>query len=160
MDGDPDLGAYMGQSFGCQESWPKFGCGAKFRPWAKGEAMVAEFRTETGEWKAFLCALMPEIVDDEIKKVQVSWTRAIESMTSDEIFDVVPITYPVCHSVSHNGTKVHGVSRFPVAKWIADGSPVMDTSGWLKLAMRVASKDIANLGDMFTACEQQFRAAL
>ncbi len=50
------------------------GCGAAYRPWACGEGMVLEFKMK-GQWWAVLADLMPEILDDEIKKVQASWHR-------------------------------------------------------------------------------------
>ncbi len=70
------------------------GCGARFRPWARGESLVCEFRDSGGQWLCFLCDLIPEIIDDEIKKVQADWLGASQRLTPEELFELIPVTYP------------------------------------------------------------------
>eukprot|EP00974_Lingulodinium_polyedra_P018838 1824413-Lingulodinium_polyedra.AAC.1 len=47
--------------------WPKIGCGANFKPWAKGATMVVEMLNNGGKWMAFLSDRLPEQLDDVLK---------------------------------------------------------------------------------------------
>ncbi len=70
------------------------GCGATYRPWARGEGMVLEFEMSDGNWGAILCDLLPEILDDEIKKVQSAWYAAYQKVDWSALYEEIPIVCP------------------------------------------------------------------
>ncbi len=114
--------------------------------------MVCEFCDSKGEWQCFLSDLIPEIIDDEVKKVQADWVGALRQLTPEELFELIPVTYPKMNAVrTPAGFYLPGVSKFPVNQWIADDYPVLGTAGWCKLAMKVAGKDSAHLDEVFRA---------
>ena len=135
-------------------NYPIIGCGAKFRPWARGESLVVEFLDKhTGQWQAFMADQMPELLDAEIKKHQAAFLRVCTTMTPSEIFAAVPMTFPSVHMVDPQ--LLPGISRFPVEKWPANGERVLNTKGWCQLVMATAKKDFASLGMLFAVFEKQ-----
>eukprot|EP00975_Prorocentrum_lima_P002079 451087-Prorocentrum_lima.AAC.1 len=54
--------------------------------------------------------------------------------------------------VAEDGLKHHGIAQYPIDDWKAQGEPIMTTRGWVKLCLRVAAKDMANLKNLFTLC--------
>ncbi len=76
---DKSLMQTIGKKYGDDPlRWPQIGCLARFYPWARGDAMLAEFKTQSGEWKCFLSSLLPEIIDDEIKKSRAMFNEAMK----------------------------------------------------------------------------------
>ena len=58
-----------------------------------------------------------------------------------------------------DGFTLPGVSKFPIDKWMGDGMPTMSTTGWCKLAMLIASKDMPNLHRVFEKGEAILNAS-
>ena len=98
-------------------AWPKVGCGARFIPWAKGESMVVELRTELG-YEAFVADRIPPILDDEIKKNHADFYNAAAKLTAADLLDDLPMSFPVTHTLPG----IPCVARFPVDKWDRAGT--------------------------------------
>ncbi|MCP4244744.1 MAG: hypothetical protein GY772_29730 [bacterium] len=135
--------------------WPKVGCGARFRPWGRGESQVWELTTRNGS-VAWLSSLMPQIISDEVLKVKASWHAAVDTMTPEELYEALPMIFPKCYAQKMpDGFVLPGVSKFPLAEWIAKGSPTMTESAWCEFAMKVASNDMAGLESIFMMAQAE-----
>ena len=89
-------------------NWPIVGCTKRFQPFAKGHDMVVEFKTSGDEWKAFRADIIPEIVDAAIKKHQVAFNKAAKCLKPEEVYDLIPRTYPKANPVA-----LAGFDEFP-----------------------------------------------
>ena len=125
-------------------AWPKVGCGARFIPWAKGESMVVELRTEVG-YEAFVADRIPPILDDEIKKNHAAFYNAAAKLTAADLLDDLPMSFPVTHTLPG----IPCVARFPVDKWDRAGNPKITGVKWCKIAQKVAEGDLTNLQGLF-----------
>ena len=135
-------------------TWPKVGCGKLYRPFADGPGLVMEYKNNRGEWKAFRAEIMPEILDDCIKRKQVEFNKASNCITPEEVYDMIPRTYPKANPVPMAGFEAFpGLGRFDFRKWQEDNEPVMTTEGWCRLAMKIASKDPVNLEGIFNTAQ-------
>ena len=129
-------------------AWPQRGCQAKFKPFARGASRVIEMRnSETGEWKAFLAARVPEQLDDEIKKVRAQFFQAMEKLEPQDVQDLIPMFMPKTHVIP--GVATAGIARYPVDQWIREGQLMISEKGWAKLCIRIAQNDISNLALIF-----------
>ena len=127
-------------------------CGARYVPWGRGESQVVEIdlEDENGILQpyCFIAARLPQQLDDEIKKKQAEWVRAQWQLSDKEIIGYLPKVYP-CDKYLVNRELMPAIGRFPVDEWIADKKPILDTAGWLALAIKIASNDMKNLAGIF-----------
>jgi hypothetical protein len=120
--------------------WPTVGCGKLYKPFANGPGLIIEHKTGDGTWTAFRADLMPEILDDCIKARQVAWNRAAQALTADQVYDLIPRTYPKTNPVAlADYQQFPGIGRFDFIKWEQDNAQVLTTAGWCQLAMRIAA---------------------
>ena len=144
---------------GDTSKWPVLGCRKLYRPFVNGPGLVIEYKGAFGEWKAFRAELMPEILDDCIKKKQVEFNNAMNCMTPDDVYNMVPRTYPKANPVPLAGFDAFpGLGRFDFVKWQEDNEPVMTTEGWCRLAMQVASKNMDSLDHVFKTAHDYLRS--
>jgi hypothetical protein len=137
--------------------WPKVGCGRLHQPWAKGPGLIIEYKTTIGTWSAFRADLMPEILDDCIKSRQLAWNRAAAALTPEQVYDLIPRTYPKTNPVAlADYEQFPGIGRFDFIKWQQDNAPVLTTSGWCQLAMRI-SADNPDLQNVFDTAQSELR---
>jgi len=137
--------------------WPVVGCGKLYKPWADGAGMVVEYKGGEG-WKAFRADLIPEILDDCIKKKQVEFNRAGQCLTPEDVYDLIPRTYPKANPVPLADFEAFpGLGQFDFLQWVKDNEPMLTTEGWCKLAMTIASQDLANLADIFKSAEMELQ---
>jgi hypothetical protein len=125
-------------------------------PRGQGEALVVEYRNRAGEWKAFWAEVFPEVIDDEIKLCQVAWNWATASLRAEDVYDLVPPTYPKANVVQ-GFPSFPGMGRLDLQVWRQENMPVLSMVGWLKLALTIASKDLDNLRGVFTVAEKELR---
>jgi hypothetical protein len=119
--------------------WPVIGCTTVYAPWKFGQGMVIEYKASEGEWKAFRADLIPEVLDDAIKKRQVEFNTALSCLTPDDVYDLIPRTFPKVSPVALAGfEQFPGLGKFDLEKWVKEDQPVLTTTGWLKLALKVA----------------------
>ena len=131
------------------QKWPQIGCHQWFRPFANGASCVVELKVGE-EWQAFVSERLPPALDDEIKgrnyrKFKVACAR----LTPQEIYNVLPMCFPMTHQLQVNGKPFRGIARYPLAEWTLKGSPVMTQKHWAKFCMKVAENDITNLEKLF-----------
>ena len=132
------------------------GCGQKCRAFAYGHGMVVEFRTAAGDWKAFRADIIPEVVDDIIKKHQVAFNKAAQCLTPEDVYDLIPRTYPKANPVALAGFKEFpGLRKFDLKKWAEEDQPVLTTEGWMKLVMLIASKNFEDFSVVFETAKTQ-----
>ena len=138
-------------------TWQRVGCGKVYQPWAWGQGMVIEYRSVTsGEWQAFRADLIPEVLDDSIKKRQVEFNKSMQALTPDAVYDLIPRTYPKVNPVELAGFDAFpGVGHFDLKRWGQENQPVLTTVGWLKLAIKVAENDLENLVDVFNVARTE-----
>ena len=117
-------------------TWPKIGCGTKFRPWARGASKLLEIETSHG-WVNIIADRLPEQLDDEIKKVQYEFCKCCNKVTAEDILASVPIAFPRLNVLSH----VVGVAQFPLDDWKAAGQPTLTEAGWMALVQVIAKKN-------------------
>lgn len=86
----------------------------------------------------------------QVKRQQASWIEGLSQLSPEELWDIVPVSYPLAHKVLHQATGIPlpGVSRFPLESWLKDGMPTLDTTAWCLLAIKVARKDPINLSNI------------
>ena len=142
-------------------TWERVGCGKMYQPWAWGQGMVIEYRAQSsGEWMAFRADLIPEILDDAIKKRQVEFNHSMKTLTPEAVYDLIPRTYPKANPVELAGFEnFPGVGHFDLKRWAEENQPVWTTVGWLKLAIQVAENDLENLLDVFEVARTELRKA-
>jgi hypothetical protein len=132
--------------------WPQVGCGKQFRPWKRGwrASKVVEMQVD-GKWLRFLAEVLPERLDDEIKKVQEAFHIAAGQVTAEEMFSIIPVVYP---STVIEGIRTPGVSKFDLVAWQMDGAPVLGLAGWAALCLVITKKDPINLHLISDVAEQ------
>ena len=116
--------------------------------------MVMELKIG-GEYKAFMSERLPEALDDAIKKKNYNaFNKACKAMTPQEIYDSLPMCFPMTHVIQVNGKPFRGVARYPLAEWEREGMPVMTKLCWAKFCMKIAEKDFTNLEHVFRVAEK------
>ena len=131
-------------------TWPTFGCGSRFQPWARGASKLVEIRNKVdGQSIFFLAERPPALIDDIIKSYQKTWIDSLGRLTPDEIRSRVPRVYPNPRWAPKSYPDIIGVGYFPVDEWEREGSPALDMAGWGVLFMCIATKNMENLGQIF-----------
>ena len=69
------------------------GCGARYRPYARGKGVVCEFGADGCEY-SITADLLPEVLDEEIKKMQASRVAASLLLTPEELKQTIPLVTP------------------------------------------------------------------
>jgi hypothetical protein len=129
--------------------WPRIGCEQGFRPFANGASCVVELKIGD-EWKAFVSERMPPALDDEIKGRNYQYfQRACERITPQDLYDALPMCFPMTHQLMLNGTVFRGIARYPIKLWEAQGQPMMTQKCWAKFCMKIAANDLTNLESLF-----------
>ena len=128
-------------------------CGARYVPWGRGESQVCEIdvtdpSTRITTTLMFIAARLPKELDDEIKKVQGDFMKALGHLTDEEILERLPKAYPAKDYLV-DPEHLPGVGRFPVDEWIKEGKPILDTAGWCALCQKIADNDLEHLGGIF-----------
>ena len=114
-------------------------------PFKKKKSRAIEIKLDDGTWEAFLADRLPKNLDDEIKKVHADFYKAAEKCTAAELFDTTPVTFPMTHLYE----EFPGIAKYPVDKWEREGNLVLDAKGWCKICLKIAEKDMDNLGTIF-----------
>ena len=115
--------------------------------------MVMELKVD-GVFKAFVSERMPEALDDAIKKRNYDkFCQVCDNLTPKELYDSLPMCFPMTHTIEVKGRPFRGVARYPLLAWEAEGAPVMTRKHWAKFCMKVASKDFTNLEHLFRVAE-------
>ena len=112
------------------------------------EDLDHEIRSWLKTTHCFIAARPPEELDHEIKNVQSHWMKAQKNLTDEEILESLPKVYP-SEKYMVNKAAFPGVGKFPVDEWIKDNRPMLDSAGWIALAMKIAAKDMQNLAGIF-----------
>ena len=71
-----------------------------------------------------------------------TWHRVL---TPGELKDILPVSFPMTHKMP----EFPGVAHYPVDAWEAANAPKMTATGWTKMCMRNAIKDMAHRGEIF-----------
>ena len=111
--------------------------------------MVMEIKN--GEtWEAFMSERLPQPLDDAIKSDQYCtyFFKAAEQMSPEEMFDYIPMRFPMAHLLTHGGRKMKGIAKYPIADWLRSGSPVMTESGWAAFIIAVSKRDTTHLASL------------
>ena len=116
--------------------------------------MVMEMKID-GEYRAFMSERLPEALDDAIKKKNYNaFNNACQALSPQEIYESLPMCFPMTHTIMEKGKPFRGVARYPLAAWEREGAPVMTRLHWAKICMRIAQKDFTNLEHVFRAAER------
>ena len=75
---------------------------------------------------------------------------APQELTANELLDILPVTYPLTHQLP----EFPGVAQYPVDAWVALGSPMLTTTGWIKMCMCIAHKNMTELHTVFEAAKK------
>ena len=121
--------------------WPSIGCGANFKPWAKGHSMVVEIMLKDGSWTAFISDRIPEELDDAIKGKHAEFHNAMNGMSPEELQALIPMDFPMRHIMEDFPM----VAKYPIDAWEKMNSPYMSVRSWAKLCIRVAEKNLTSL---------------
>ena len=100
--------------------WPIIGCQQGFRAYKNGASMVMELKIN-GEYQAFVSERLPEALDDAIKGRNYAKFREIcGALTPKELYDSLPMCFPMTHTITVNGRPIRGVERYPLLAWEAE----------------------------------------
>ena len=108
-----------------------------------------------GEYEQFVAERMPQQLDDEIKKVKMEFHRAAGKMTPKEVQDLIPITFPVTHTMQ----EFPFISEYPIDKWEKAGKPCFSKRSWYKLVMLICQNDMDSLRDLLVSSKTKLDAA-
>ena len=95
--------------------------------------------------RTWLQICLPQILDDAIKKQQAQFYKASEKLTAEELYDIIPMTFPMTLLFA----EFPGIAKYPIDLWEREGHLALDKKGWCKLIAKIASKDMLNLGLIF-----------
>jgi hypothetical protein len=156
---DPDDVKKVQEAWGTDLAiWPAVGCQKRYRPWKFGNWMAVECRTSEEEWKNFRADLIPEVLDDAIKKWQVEWNTAMAALPPSDIYDLIPRMYPKVNPVPLAVfDQFPGLGLFDIRQWNVEDQPILTRAGWLKLALKVAANDLENLQTVFNIATEELR---
>ena len=88
-------------SLGSWQDFPHIGCECGFRPFKKGPIMVVEMKNDSGEWTALVAEHMPDELRDAVYgarlKNAIALNNAAASLTAQEVYDIMPIGFPMTH---------------------------------------------------------------
>ena len=94
--------------------WPRVGCQQGFRAFKNGASMVVELKVN-GEFQAFVSERLPEALDGAIKKRNYDqFQEACGTLTPKELYDALPMCFPMTHTTEVNGRPFRGVARYPL----------------------------------------------
>jgi hypothetical protein len=120
--------------------------------------MVVEHRASKKEWKNFRADLIPEVLDDAIKKRQVEWNTAMAALPPSDIYDLIPRMYPKVNPAPlAMFDQFPGLGLFDIRQWNVEDQPILTRAGWLKLALKVAANDLENLQTVFNIATEELR---
>ena len=92
--------------------------------------VVIEYRVKTGEWKSFRADLIPEVLDDAIKVNQTAFNASMNALTPEDVYDLIPRTYPKANPVS-----MAGFDQFPgLGRFDLENCQARTSRGWTLLA--------------------------
>ena len=129
--------------------WPRIGCKQGFRAFANGASCVMELMVGD-KWQAFVSERLPPQLDDALKgRNYECFKGACSQLTAREIYNALPMCFPMTHTLNVGGKQFRGVARYPLKEWEANGSPVMTQKCWAKFCMKVAKNDMTNLDLLF-----------
>ena len=95
---------------------------------------------------------MPTELDYEIKKVHAEFYKASQLVTTDDLKDVTPMTFPMTNLLE--GDDFVGIAKYPIGQWMASGEPRITVAGWIKLCIKIATKDTINLDNILKVGEK------
>ena len=137
------------------QEWPKIGCQAVFKPWARGPSKALQMREdENAKWWILMAEYIPAIIDDEIKKVQQHFYEAAKHLTAESLKAAIQVSFPAIY----NEKDMPGISRFPIDEWTEKGQPYLTTRGWCDMVVKIAQHDMKNLGRLFAVSEKVMEA--
>eukprot|EP00975_Prorocentrum_lima_P056423 11829571-Prorocentrum_lima.AAC.1 len=87
----------------------------------------------------------PDVLHDEIKKAHQQFYLSAQKLEPEDLFGTLPVTVPMAHLYEEGGNKMYGIARYPIDKWMAAVQPVITTKNWVKLCMKIVSRDLDNL---------------
>ena len=141
--------AYFGEED--NSKWPKFGCGARFIPFARGASKLVQMELPDGSDIFFLAERPPALIDDTIKMHQASWNKALNDLTPAALQKLLPKCYPDKRFAPPNYEGLLGVGYFDIDEHMkGEGKLVLTMEGWGILLMNVAVGNLEDLGDIFT----------
>eukprot|EP00975_Prorocentrum_lima_P057529 12064752-Prorocentrum_lima.AAC.1 len=62
----------------------------RFIPWGRGASMVMEMQMSNGNWEAFMADIVPDNLDDDIKKVHEAFYLSSQKLEPDHLKDILP----------------------------------------------------------------------
>ena len=95
---------------------------------------------------------MPQVLADEIQIYQASFYKALEKMTAEDLYSVIPVVVPKCNPIP--GCEIPGLGKFPIQEYKANGGVVFNDRNWWLLARAVAQKDVLSLHTIFEKSER------
>eukprot|EP00975_Prorocentrum_lima_P066741 12910941-Prorocentrum_lima.AAC.1 len=60
----------------------------------------------------------------------------------------------MAHLYEEAGSTMYGIAKYPIDQWMAAGQQVITTKGWVKLCMKIASRDLDNLSKVMTVRQE------
>ena len=135
------------------DQWDKLvpTCGCRFRPWANGASKVVELRVMDKSY-AILAERLPVELDDEIKKAQYAWHKALARTTAEQIAKAIPTCLPTTNLCT--SCQVRGISKFDFDAWKADGRPTLTRAGWIALCRVIAMNQEVDLSGIISLCDK------
>ena len=73
-------------------------------------------------------------------------------MTPEDQEEVIPMTFPMANLME--GDDFMGIAKYPIDDWMANGEPRITVSGWIKLCIKIATKDTVNLANVLQVGEK------
>ena len=127
-------------------------CGSWFIPWAFGASYVVEMKVGD-EVYCMRAERMPNELDDEIKKVQLAWHKALGRTTKEQIRKAIPMCLPETNLCCPDVCKVPGIAKFNFEKWSNEGKPILLAAGWAALCRVVAENAQVDMSNLITLCD-------
>jgi hypothetical protein len=127
------------------------GCGNRYRPWAKGEASILEFRSAStaGGWACLVAEVPPPALQNTLTKCKQAFYTELQHATATELRAAAPVVLPKLNPLAAQGVHVPGLGKIDLDAYKASGSVILNEEGWWRFARAVAGRNITLLRDVF-----------
>ena len=91
---------------------------------------------------------LPNSIDDVVKwprSLSKEEKKRVKKLNKEELLKIIPVSFPMTNHLK--GFK--SIAKYLVDEWERHKLPCFTTKSWCKLAMLIASKDLANLQQCF-----------
>ncbi len=141
------------------EALKNLGCGARFRPYSRGNSMVLEVIDKSVEGTttiyAIRAAIPPSPLAGEIQKVRRQLAGASKSIDPKTLYASIPVIFQKTHLIP--GLPIPAVGRFPINEALNENWPEIAEQIWYQMAWEIAKTAPHQLMEILAMCNQRIK---